>query len=181
MSKSAIVSKHSPLYHLGFYVEDAKAFAQEHHDLYGSGPFILMEKVTSSVTWHGQESETTMTSATGWWKDMAIEIIQQDSDNDSYLKENGRYGFHHICFGVDDVQEAVKEFEASGNPVQMYNYSRPNFPYAYVDARGSSGYFIELNPEMDAMSQVVKKWAAEWDGETNLFRSIDDLRKEMQK
>jgi ABC-type transport system substrate-binding protein len=176
MGKSVIVSKHSPLYHLGYYVEDAKAFAQAHHDLYGSGPFIVMENITSSVTYHGVDTETTMTIATGWWKDIGIEIIQQHSANDSYLKENGRYGFHHICFGVSDVQGAIKEFEAAGDSVQMYNFSRPNFPFAYIDARASSGYFIELNPEMDQMSQLVKKWAADWDGETKLFRTIEDAR-----
>jgi MFS family permease len=90
MSKSEIVSKHTPLYHLGFYAEDAKAFAQQHHDLYGSGPFIVMENVPSTVNFHGKDVTTNITVATGWWKDMAIEIIQQNSDNPSYLNENGR-------------------------------------------------------------------------------------------
>jgi len=178
MSKSEIVSKHTPLYHLGFYAEDAKAFAQQHHDLYGSGPFIVMENVPSTVNFHGKDVTTNITVATGWWKDMAIEIIQQNSDNPSYLNENGRYGFHHICFGVSDVKGAVKEFEEAGCPVQMYNYDRADFPFAYIDARTTSGYYIELNPNMDPMSQLVKKWAADWDGETKLFRTLEDARNE---
>jgi catechol 2,3-dioxygenase-like lactoylglutathione lyase family enzyme len=176
MSISKIVSKHTPLFHLGFYAEDAKAFAQAHHDLYGSGPYIVMENIPSTVTFRGEDVTTNITVATGWWKDVGVEIIQQNSDNPSYLNENGRFGFHHICFGVDDVKEAVKEFKAAGNSVQMFNYSRPEFPFAYIDARGSSGYYIELNPEMDPMSQLVRKWAADWDGETKLFRTLEDAR-----
>ena len=177
MSKSKIVSKHSPLTHLGFYVEDAKAFAQRHHDLYGSGPFIVMENIPSTVTFRGEESVSNLTIITGWWKEMSIEIIQQNSDNPSYLNENGRFGFHHICFCVDDVEEAVKEFETAGDGVQMFNYSRPEFKFAYIDARDSCGYYIELNPQMDFMSQVVKKWAEDWDGESDLFRTMEDLKK----
>jgi catechol 2,3-dioxygenase-like lactoylglutathione lyase family enzyme len=175
MSLTKIVSKHTPLYHLGFYVKDAKAFAQAHHDLYGSGPFIVLEHAPSNVLLRGVESVSDLTIYTGWWKDIAIEAIQQNSDNPSYLNENGRFGFHHICFGVSNVQEAVKEFEASGNGVQMYNYDMPEFPFAYIDARETSGYYIELNPTMDPMSQIVKGWATDWDGETKLFRTFEDV------
>jgi hypothetical protein len=113
---------------------------------------------------------------TGWWKDVGVEIIQQNSEGLSYLNENGRYGFHHICFGVSDIKEAVKEFVAAGNSVQFYNYDRPEFLFAYIDARETSGYYIELNPQMDPMSQIVKRWAADWDGESKLFRSMADAR-----
>lgn len=176
MSIYQIVSKHTPLYHLGFYAEDAKAFAQAHHDLYGSGPFIAIEHAPSQVSFRGVESKHDLTIYTGWWKDVGVEIIQQNTEGPSYLNENGRYGFHHICFGVSDVQRAVKEFEVVGDSVQMYNYDRPAFPFAYIDARRSSGYYIELNPQMDPMSQAVKKWAADWDGETKLFRTLEDVR-----
>jgi len=176
MSKSKIVSEHTPLFHLGFYAEDAKAFAQHHHDLYGSGPFICMENVPSKQIFRGKETETTLTVVTGWWKDVGIEIIQQISEGPSYLNENGRYGFHHICFGVSDVQGAAKEFEEAGCSIQFYNWDRPDFPFCYIDARDTSGYYIELNPQMDPLSQIVKKWAADWDGETKLFRTIEDAR-----
>jgi catechol 2,3-dioxygenase-like lactoylglutathione lyase family enzyme len=175
MSSSKIVSKHTPLYHLGFYVPDARAFAQAHHELYGSGPYIVLENNDSYTYFHGEKVTTNMTICTGWWKDISVEVIQQNSDNESYLTENGRYGFHHICFGVSDVEAAVKEFAEYGVPVQMYNYDMPEFPFAYVDARETSGYYIELNPQMDFMSQVVKGWAVDWDGESNLFRSMADV------
>jgi catechol 2,3-dioxygenase-like lactoylglutathione lyase family enzyme len=173
MGASTIVSRHTPLYHLGFYVEDAKAFAQAHHDLYGSGPYVVMENMPSNSIFRGKDLTVDLTFYTGWWKNMAVEAIQQNTEGPSFLTENGRYGFHHICFGVSDVQEAVKEFEAAGNSVQHYNFSIPDFPFAYIDARETSGYYIELNPVMDVMSQLAKKWAEGWDGETDLFRPFE--------
>jgi hypothetical protein len=177
MSISKIVSKHTPLFHLGYFVEDAKAFAQQFHDLYGAGPFLVMENVPAKQTYRGVEMTTILTIATGWWKNMAVEIIQQNSEGKSYLNENGRYGFHHITIGVSDVQAACKEFEEAGCSVEMYNFSNPEFPFAYIDARDQAGYYIELNPHPDPISQIVKKWGENWDGETKLFRTLEDARK----
>ena len=176
MSISKIVSKHTPLFHLGYFVEDAKAFAQHFHDLYGAGPFLIMENVPATQTYRGVEMTTMLTIATGAWKDSAVEIIQQNSEGKSYLNENGRYGFHHICFGVSDVQGACKEFEEAGCSIEMYNFDRPDFPFAYIDARETAGYYIELNPKPDPITQLVKKWAADWDGETKLFRTLADAK-----
>ncbi|MDR1796648.1 MAG: VOC family protein [Clostridiales Family XIII bacterium] len=177
MSESKIVSKHTPLFHLGFFAKDAQAFAQAHHDLYGSGPFILMGPVDTTYDFRGTETTTNITIATGWWKDIAIEIIQQNSEGVSYLNEDGHpYGFHHICFGVDDVKGAIADFEAAGDSVQWTSFARPDFPVCYIDARGSSGYYIELNPQMDPISQAVKGMAANWDGE-KLFYTLADLKR----
>jgi len=176
MTKTKIVSKHSPITHLGYFTKDAKAFAQRHHDLYGTGPFIVMENVPAENYFRGEKTVTDLTIVTGWYKDLAIEIIQQNSDNDSYMTENGRYGFHHIAIVVDDIKEAIKEFEECGDGVQMFNFDNEQFPFAYIDARESCGYYIELNPFMDFMSSVVKGWAEDWDGETKLFRGMEDIQ-----
>jgi len=176
MSISKIVSEHSPIIHYGFYVPDAKAFAQRHHDLYGAGPFVVMENITSTITFRGEESTSNISIITGAWKNTAVEIIQQHSDNHSYLKENGRYGFHHIDFFVSDVKEAIKEFEAFGDNVQMYNFDRPEFPFAYIDARESCGYYIELNQSMDFMSGLAMKLAEGRYGASDKFWTIDDLK-----
>lgn len=180
MSVSKIVSRHTPLFHLGFFAENAKDFAQAHHDLYGSGPYILMEGIDTTYNFRGVETTTNITIATGWWKDVGVEIIQQNSEGVSYLNEDGHpYGFHHICFGVDDVKGAIEEFKAAGDTVQWDSFARPDFPVCYIDARKSSGYYIELNPQMDPMSQFVKKTAGTWDGETDLFLSMGEVRKAM--
>jgi hypothetical protein len=176
MSISKIVSNSTPLFHLGYYAKDAKAMAQHMHDLYGAGPFILMDNVNSTYTFRGVETTTNISIATGRWKDIGVEIIQQNSEGASYLNENGRFGFHHICFGVTDVKGAIKEFEAAGDTVQWYSFARPDFPVCYIDARETCGYYIELNPQMDPMSQAVKKIAETWDG-GKLFFTLADLRK----
>jgi hypothetical protein len=177
MSVSKIVSKHTPLFHLGFFAEDAKAFAQAHHDLYGSGPFILTDAMDTTYNFRGVETTTNITIATGWWKDIGVEIIQQNSEGVSYLNEdNHPYGFHHICFGVDDVKGAIEEFKAAGDTVQWDSFARPDFPVCYIDARKSSGYYIELNPQMDPMSQAVKNLQATHDCEKQLFIGLAELR-----
>ena len=176
MNKSLLVSKHSQIIHMGFFVEDAMAFAQRHHNLYGSGPFVVNEHVNADVIFRGERSITEITMATGWWKETAVEVLQQHSDNHSYLKENGRYGFHHIDFFVSDVKEAIKEFEAFGDNVQMYNFDRPEFPFAYIDARESCGYYIELNQSMDFMSGLAMKLAEGRYGASDKFWTIDDLK-----
>jgi len=158
---------------MGFYVEDAKAYAQHHHELYGSGPFVVMENIPAEMIFRGKEVTFDLTFYTGWWRNLSVEIIQQNDDQPSFLSENGRYGFHHIAIGVSDVQKACKEFEAAGNSVQIYNFTIPQFKFAYIDARNTCGYYVELNPEMDFMSQVVRGWAEDWDGKSDLFRNPD--------
>jgi len=177
MTKSLIVSKHSPIIHHGFFVEDAKDFAQKHHDLFGSGPFVVLENTQADVTFRGEHSITDITIVTGWWKESAVEIIQQHSDNASYLNENGRYGFHHIDIFVEDVEAACKEFEAFGNSIQMYNFELEGFPFAYIDARDTLGFYIEVNQSMDFMSGLAKQLAVGWDGETDLFRPMEEVMK----
>ena len=185
MGMTKILSKHTPIYHLMFFVPDVKKAALLHNEMFGSGPYVVIEsvKMDSQLYLGKYPMPTDVAMATGWWGNLAVEFVQQNNSGHTYYKDNyGKYGFHHICIGVGPkVQEVVEEFKEYGCEVLMTDFSREHFPYAYIDARELLGMFIEINPGPDPSTICIEKWAKDWDGKTDLLRTYDDVLKEMKK
>lgn len=148
---------------LGYSVESIEETAQLYHDLFGAGPFIDMGvNAPESCKIRGVEQPVKMRTAIGYLGDMEIELIEDKSDCPSPYSEAGRYGLHHYCIWVDDVQEAVDEFAAAGIEVAMDMVSGSGMRVAYVDAREQLGQYIEVNPPLEQVRQmgmgVHQKW-----------------------
>jgi catechol 2,3-dioxygenase-like lactoylglutathione lyase family enzyme len=177
MSKERVLWNHYPIYHLSYFVPDLKKAIQQHHEIFGSGPYLVVENIKVDPVYRGKPGEFQISMATGWWGDVAIELVQQHNDGPSYYRDNdGRFGFHHVCIGVSDVKKAIKEFEDAGCPLSCFA-DRPNYPWAYIDCTASWGMFVEINPGPDPVYKAVKKWAEGWDKETKLLRSYADMPK----
>jgi len=177
MDMSKIVSNHYPVYHLSYFVPDVKEAARKHHEMFGSGPYLLVENITINPIYKGEPGEFNISIATGWWGDVAIELVAQHNDVPSYYKDNdGRFGFHHVCIGVSDVKAAIKEFEDRGYPLACFA-DREGYPWAYIDCTKDWGMFVEINPGPDPGYDAVKKWAEDWDKKTDLFRTWADIKR----
>jgi catechol 2,3-dioxygenase-like lactoylglutathione lyase family enzyme len=182
MSLTKVLFHHTPIYHLSYFVPDVREASLRHHEMFGSGPFVVAENPQKTThTYKGQPFKINITMSTGWWGDLAVEFIQQNSEGPSYFKDNGRFGFHHICFGVSDVKAAIADFEANGCTVAVSDFSRENYPYAYIDARKLYGMYMEINPGPDAVYKVVKKWAQDWDKKTDVIRDFDVFMAEVRQ
>jgi len=69
-----------------------------------------------------------------------VEPLDGDSQLSSWLDEHGE-GLHHVCFGVDDVAEAVKVLSDPDSAVVLG--SGRGRPSAFVTASGGNGVRIE--------------------------------------
>ena len=177
MSMTKALSNHTPIYHISFYVPDVEEASLKHHKMFGSGPFMIMKDFhNENQIYKGQPFVIDISMSTGWWGDVAVEFVQQNNDGPSYFKDNGRYGFHHVCMGAPDTKQSVLDFNENGCETVMYDYTREDFPYAYIDARELLGMYIEINPGPDPVYKAVKEWAQDWDKETKVLRYMDDLK-----
>lgn len=88
-----------------------------------------------------------------------VEPLDTESALAEWLDENGE-GLHHICFGVDDVTDAVQAFGDDGAPAVLG--SGRGRVSAFVSTAGSPGVRIECTEfvrELDV--DGVPGWLAE--------------------
>jgi hypothetical protein len=171
---------------MGYYVEDARAAAQRHVEIYNAGPFIIMPKMVLPITHRGVAMEMDVTLAFGQWGGMQVELIQQNNKGpspfrDVYPEGSGKYGFHHIAMFVDNMADACAECEKAGHPV-VTRIAMPDgkSEAIYADGRATFGHYIEAYeriPLMTASYDYVAKIAKGWDGK-NPVRDAkwEDLR-----
>jgi methylmalonyl-CoA/ethylmalonyl-CoA epimerase len=79
-----------------------------------------------------------------------VEPLDPASPLAAWLEEHGE-GLHHICFGVDDVAEAVAAISDPGSTVALGN-GRGRVS-SFADAAGSNGVRIECT-EFDRAEDV---------------------------
>lgn len=79
-----------------------------------------------------------------------VEPLDSDSQLALWLEEHGE-GLHHICFGVDDVREAVASLSDDGAPVTLG--SGRGRVSSFVSAAGSHGVRVECT-EFDRVEDV---------------------------
>ena len=76
-----------------------------------------------------------------------LEIIEPyggKSTWQDFLDETGG-GIHHYAYQVEDIEESIKACETFGMKLTQYGkYNDASGAYAYLDARGQLGCFIEL-------------------------------------
>ena len=69
-----------------------------------------------------------------------VEPLDETSSIAGWLSEHGE-GLHHVCFGVDDVEQAVTSLSDPGAPVVLGNGA--GRVSSFVTAAGSHGVRIE--------------------------------------
>jgi len=78
----------------------------------------------------------------------AIELIEPLGDDSAvarYLEKRGA-GIHHLCFEVDDIENALADLKAKG--VQLINQQprrgKDGRLYAFIHPKSASGVLVEL-------------------------------------
>jgi len=80
--------------------------------------------------------------------DCLIELIQDlgsDGEYANFIKERGE-GLHHICFEVDDIEEALRELEKTGIPLfdHKARQGHQGSKIAFLNPSGANGVLLEL-------------------------------------
>ena len=60
--------------------------------------------------------------------------------------DEGKAGINHICFEVEDIDEALEELKAKGIPLidEVPRIGHAGYRIAYLDPKGTEGCLIEL-------------------------------------
>ncbi len=189
------------VHQIGFYAPDWKAFAQNHHDLFGSGPFFHTTNTFGRLIYRGEEvdcSNLKFEACYGGWGSHSIEVVQQVGDAPTMFTEYNdmdAMGMNHIHLFVEDMDQALEACELLNIPVITIGYSDLEAALAKARAAGAdeeavrarnskpSFVVIDMREQFGAMVQLVTSGATalhnmvidsmvEWDGETDLFREI---------
>jgi len=162
-----------PVRQLAYYVPDIDVAALAHSRAYGSGPFHTLRHIQLKKTLHrGVEREWVHSSAYGQSGDVMIEFVTQHSEGSSAITDlfpwkSGRYGLHHTACFVDDLDDAVAQFEGQGMPLAQMSESDTGMRFAFVDASASLGHMIELyaaGTGIEEFYAMVRDASIGWDG-----------------
>ena len=80
-----------------------------------------------------------------------LEATREDSPVAKFLKSHGGPGVHHITYEVDDLDEAIKQFEANGGRIAYRHTYKPGVTFegyvwreAFVHPKDSFGVLIHF-------------------------------------
>lgn len=142
---------------LGYYVASIEEAAAQMRAALGAGPFIdLGLSSNKNVDIRGKKTELDMRTALGHINDIQLELIEVASEGPDPYHEMGRYGLHHFCVYVDDVDVAVRQMEDAGMTLAMRMTSGQGMEIAYLDARDLLGQYIEVTTPSEQLWQGIK-------------------------
>lgn len=93
--------------HMAFAVKDADAALKTYQDLLGAGLQAQMHEYAKSRN----------KVAIFWIGDVEYQLCQSMDEGgrfDKWIKERGYEGLHHICYAVDNIEQALAEAQAKG-------------------------------------------------------------------
>lgn len=189
------------VHQIGFYAPDWKKFAQNHHDLFGSGPFFHTTNTFGKLIYRGEEvdcSDLKFEACYGGWGSHSIEVVQQVGDTPTMFTEYndmGVMGLNHVHVFVEDMEQAIEACELLDIPIITIGYSDLEKSLAKARAAGAdeeavraraskpSFVVVDMRDRFGTMVQLVTSGATvfhnmvidamvDWDGKTDLFREI---------
>jgi hypothetical protein len=157
-------------------VNDIQVACAKWTEVFGAGPFFLMDHVKfDDTTYRGENVPVELSYAFGQAGPAHIQLIQQHDDAPSVYRDfykKGEEGFHHWAILVPDFDAEKKRCEEFGyEPVTELVATGH---VAYMDARKDLGGFIELyedNPNVRQFFQLLEDSHKDWDGKTDAVRS----------
>jgi len=157
---------------LGVVVEDVEKASELYSKLYGVGPFVIVDVARGMVKYYGADTPVQTRCAYAQYGDLQIELIELVSEEPSVYSDLGRYGLHHLCVWVDDVDAAVAHMADMGYQVAM-EMNNGGMRIVYVDTVADLGYYVEFHNPMPALHDLGKQLREGWDGQTAYLNMAD--------
>lgn len=138
-----------PARQIAYFVPDIRAAARAHRAAFGSGPFLIVDHVsTPIVRYRGAPAALDHGSAYGQWGEVMVEFVCQHNAgpsafHDLFPRGSGRFGLHHVAVFVDDLDREIAEFAARGAECALYAETEA-LAFAMVDTSATLGHMIEL-------------------------------------
>lgn len=130
--------KIGPLNHVGVAVPDIEAAMENYRTLYGvtdiTVPFDMPAQGVKVCFVNLPNSQIEL-----------IEPLDEHSPIHNFVEKNPRGGQHHICFEVDDINEAVSEMKTRGATVLGEpRIGAHGTMIVFIHPKNSNGVLVEL-------------------------------------
>lgn len=132
---------------LGFVYRDARKQAEIMESFFGIPKFTILGPVEMEIIYRGRETKWSALGAFGrLFNNIEIELIQYESGESIHKEflDDGREGFHHIRYDVDDIQAVIKKFKEEGIEV-LQTGKIVSSTYAYMDTESIVGIILEFS------------------------------------
>ena len=150
-------SANPPVFHnpaqVGVVVRDLDRVTAELTRIFGIGPFRVVTYPPAGRPdiergYRGKPGDFTYRQAFVDLGSVELEIIQPVSGRSiwsDFLEQHGE-GIHHICLGVEDIEAALREYEAKG--IELLNKTPRKTAdgriIAFLSPKSTNGVLIEL-------------------------------------
>ena len=141
---------HMPrLSQIGIYVKDMDASIAQYEEVFGIGPWLVLEGETEYCMDRGREVEVKGRIAMGYTGKVQLELINIVAGSNLYLDTMGGRdeGLHHLGFEVDNLEERLQACREAGIDVLQRGTLKQlgmTIDYAYLDTLDSVGVILEF-------------------------------------
>ncbi|MBN2028077.1 MAG: VOC family protein [Actinobacteria bacterium] len=141
---------HMPrLSQIGIYVKDMDSSIRQYEDVFGIGPWLVLEGETDYCLDRGKEVTVQGRIGMGYTGKIQLELIQILSGSNLYLDTMGgrEEGLHHLGFEVDNLEERLLACREAGIDILQRGTLKQlgmTIDYAYLDTLDSVGVILEF-------------------------------------
>lgn len=150
-----------PLFQTAYLVNNIDAATQSWSDLYGAGPFVVVDHhKTDTFMYRGTTDEADVSYAFGYLGDMMIQFIVQHDETPSIYRDMysaGEEGFHHVAYLVHDFEAEFQRLIALGFEPACRLYA-DRVDAAYFDTRSVNGGFTEIHGDPPHILGSFAQW-----------------------
>jgi methylmalonyl-CoA/ethylmalonyl-CoA epimerase len=134
---------------VGLYVKDMAKATRRYEELFGIGPWLVLEGETVSCVDRGCEVNIKGRIAMGYSGKIQFELIQILEGSNLYLDTLGglEEGIHHLGFAVHDLEERLEACREAGIEVLQRGTLKQlgmTIDYAYLDTLDQVGVIMEF-------------------------------------
>ena len=136
----------STLCQIGIVVKNIDETVKYYGEVFGIGPFEILEVNYTDATYYGQKAGYRGKRAFAKMGPITIELIELiegKTIHETFLKEKGE-GLHHIGFAVKDLKESVRIAEGVGLKVTQGWQREDGLGFAYLDSDKVGGVIFEM-------------------------------------
>jgi len=147
---SLLEQMHMPrLSQIGIYVKDMDSSIRQYEDVFGIGPWLVLEGETDYCLDRGKEVVVQGRIGMGYTGKIQLELIQILAGSNLYLDTLGgrEEGLHHLGFEVDNLEERLQACREAGIAILQRGTLKQlgmTIDYAYLDTLDSVGVILEF-------------------------------------
>ncbi|MDI6873938.1 VOC family protein [Candidatus Solincola sp.] len=141
---------HMPrLAQVGLVVRDMESTIRRFEEVFGIGPWLVLEGETAYCLDRGRETTLKGRIAMGYSGSIQLELIQILEGDSFHLHTLGdrKEGLHHLGFAVDNLEERLEAARAAGIGILQRGTLKQlgmTIDYAYLDTLDSVGVILEF-------------------------------------